>query len=77
MPLTLVHSTAFHAVAYNVAARILYVHFHDGRTYQYFGVPAAVHAALLRAPSKGAFFNHAIRERFPCVPAQPGPEVAP
>jgi hypothetical protein len=33
--------------------------------YQYFGVPAAVHEALLRAPSKGSYFNRAIRGWFP------------
>jgi hypothetical protein len=33
--------------------------------YQYFGVPAAVHQALLDASSKGRYFNQAIRGRFP------------
>ena len=31
----------------------------------YFGVPAAVFEALLDAPSKGRYFNGAIRGRYP------------
>src|SRR5712671_1992155 len=42
--------------------------FHDQTVYQYFGVPADVHEALLRAPSKGSYFNRAIRGRFAYTP---------
>jgi hypothetical protein len=35
--------------------------------YHYYGVPAAVHEALLGAPSKGSYFNRVIRGRFPHI----------
>jgi KTSC domain-containing protein len=41
--------------------RGLVVTFTNGNTYQYLGVPDAVHRAFLAAPSKGTFFNEEIR----------------
>jgi len=41
--------------------------FGAGLSSQYFGVPVTVHAALLDAPSKGSYFNLAIRGRYPFV----------
>jgi hypothetical protein len=51
-------------VAYDVAERLLQLEFRSRAIYRYFDVPAAVHSALLRAPSKGKYFNHTIRGRF-------------
>ena len=68
MRITAVKSTTLATVAYDEARELLQLEFCSRATYQYFGVPAAVHDALLGAPSKGSYFNLAIRGRFPyCV----------
>ena len=43
----------------------LTVHLHRGAVYRYFTVPRTVFEDLLAAPSKGAYFNHHIRDSFP------------
>ena len=65
MNVTAVESTTLATVAYDDARELLQLEFRSRAIYQYFGVPAAVHAALLRAPSKGSYFNRVIRGRFP------------
>ena len=60
-----VESTTLATVAYDDDAEMLRLEFRSRAVYQYSGVPAAVHEALLRAPSKGSYFNRAIRGRFP------------
>jgi hypothetical protein len=65
MNVTAVDSTTLAMVAYDDARELLRLEFRSRAIYQYFGVPAAVHAALLRAPSKGRYFNRVIRGRFP------------
>jgi len=66
-----VESSTIASVGYDFAQELLHLEFCSRAIYHYFGVPAAVHAALLTAPSKGSFFNRAIRGRFPyrLVPA--------
>lgn len=61
---TAVESTALSSVAYDDAREILRLEFRSRAIYHYYGVPAAVHAALLDALSKGSYFNRAIRGRF-------------
>ncbi len=39
-----------------------------GRRYLYLGVPADVAEGFASAPSKGSYFNRAIRGRFDCHP---------
>jgi len=65
MNVTAVESTTLATVAYDDARALLQLEFCSRAIYQYFGVPAVVHAALLRAPSKGSYFNRVIRGRFP------------
>jgi hypothetical protein len=65
MNVTAVESTTLATVAYDDTRDLLQLEFRSRAIYQYFGVPAAVHAALLRAPSKGSYFNRVIRGRFP------------
>lgn len=60
-----VESTALTTVGYDEARQMLRVKFRGRAIYHYFGVPAAVHQGLLDAPSKGSYFNQAIRGRFP------------
>jgi hypothetical protein len=70
-----VESATLRAVAYDEGRGILQVEFRTRAIYHYFGVPAAVYETLLGAPSKGSYFNRAIRGRFPyalCASAQTG-----
>jgi KTSC domain len=59
-----VESTTLATVAYDEARGLLQLEFRSRAIYQYFGVGAAVHHALLGAPSKGNYFNRCIRGRF-------------
>jgi len=59
-----VESTTLTRVGYDASAKLLCLEFRDRTTYQYFGVPAEVHASLMGAPSKGQYFNRAIRGRY-------------
>jgi KTSC domain len=61
---TVVESTTLATVVYDGDRELLQLEFRSREIYEYFGVPAAVHNALLQAPSKGSFFNQAIRGRF-------------
>jgi hypothetical protein len=65
MNVTAVESTTLATVAYDDARELLRLEFRSQAIYQYLGVPALVHQALLNALSKGRFFNQAIRGRFP------------
>jgi hypothetical protein len=62
---TVVESTSLATVAYDDIRELLRLEFRSRAIYQYFGVPSAVHQALLQAPSKGSYFNSVIRGRFP------------
>jgi hypothetical protein len=59
-----VESTMLATIAYDGSRELLQLEFNSRILYHYFGVPAAVHEALLGAPSKGSYFNHAIRGKF-------------
>jgi hypothetical protein len=59
-----VESSTLATVAYDETRELLRLEFCNRTAYQYFGVPAAVHQALLGAPSKGRYFNQVIRGRF-------------
>lgn len=65
MNVTAVESTTLLTVAYDESRKLLQLEFRSRAIYQYFGVPAAVHQGLLRADSKGSYFNRVIRGRFP------------
>jgi hypothetical protein len=64
MRVATVESTTLATVAYDEARELLQLEFCSRAVYLYFGVPAAVHQALLGAPSKGRYFNQTIRGRF-------------
>ena len=77
MHVTTVESTALATVSYDEARELLQVEFCGRAIYHYFGVPAAVHQRLLGAPSKGSYFNQAIRGRFPfCLISDLNADVA-
>jgi hypothetical protein len=65
MRLGTVESTTLVTVGYDEAQELLQLEFCSRAVYLYFGVPAAVFEALLDAPSKGRYFNAAIRGRYP------------
>lgn len=64
MILTPVQSSTIRAVGYDFDSLILTVQFVSGGTYEYYEVPATVHAAFLAAPSLGSFMHKGIRPRY-------------
>ena len=62
-----VDSTTMRSVGYQAESRILEIEFDSGRVYQYLEVPAKIYEQLLRAESKGRYFNDEIREIYPYV----------
>ena len=60
-----VESATLVAIGYDDTRKILQLEFRSRAVYHYFGVPGFVHEALLAAPSKGRYFNCAIRGHFP------------
>ena len=60
-----VESSTIASVGYDLTQGLLQLEFCSRAIYYYFGVPVGVHEALLEAPSKGSYFNRAIRGRFP------------
>ena len=77
MRVTTVQSTTLATVIYDEAREVLQLEFLSRALYQYSGVPRPVHEALLSAPSKGRYFNQAIRGRFPFVRITPSPAPGP
>ena len=61
MRVATVESTTLLTVSYDESRTLLQLEFCSGAVYQYFRVPAAAHQSLLAAPSKGRYFNQAIR----------------
>ena len=57
-------STSIVGVGYAAAGRILEVEFVGGAVYEYLEVPAAEHAALMSATSKGQHINGFIKVRY-------------
>ena len=65
MRVVTVESTTLATVGYDENLERLQLEFCSRAVYLYFGVPATVYQALLDAPSKGRYFNGAIRGRYP------------
>ncbi len=57
-----VNSSAILALGYDGST--LTVEFHNGRTYDHPGVPFSVFEGLLRASSKGRYYNRKVRGRY-------------
>jgi hypothetical protein len=60
-------STTLAAAAYDDRRVTLELDFWDGTRYAYSGVTPTLYRDLLRATSKGSFFNRHIRGRFPYI----------
>jgi hypothetical protein len=61
-----VQSSAVEAVGYDPPTRRLRIRFTSGREYDFCGVPESVYRGLISAPSKGAYYNDHIKDRYPC-----------
>jgi KTSC domain len=55
-------SSSIAAVGYDAGTRTLEIEFHNGRIYQFFGVPHEMAQALRAAESTGAYFNKYVRD---------------
>lgn len=60
-----VDSSSIDSVGYE--RNVLEVRFRNGGLYQYLDVPEQAVVALMRAESKGRFFNQEIRGRYPAM----------
>lgn len=60
-----VESSFIEAVAYHRDDEVLWLRFHNGRTYLFRQVPEETYEELLAAESKGRFFNLEIKDAFP------------
>lgn len=58
-------SSVIRTISYEIHAQELFVTFMSGRTYAYRDVPKGMYDEFLAAPSKGVFFNMAIRDHYP------------
>ena len=65
MTSVLLDSSLLTSVAFDPLRNILRVEFRNRAVYAFWGVPDTVHNSLLRASSKGAYFNRSIRGKFP------------
>ena len=70
MQRTEVESTTLRSVGYESAERILELEFTSGAVYQYFDVPESVWQGLLKAESKGKYFNREIRDDYSALPVR-------
>jgi hypothetical protein len=67
MQMITVSSSNLKGVGYEPGDSSLVVHFMNGTLYKYLRVPQATFDALMRAPSKGRFFNDNIKDKFQFV----------
>jgi len=57
-------STSLNAATYQDQSAFLELEFQSGEIYRYLAVPVQTYQELLRAESKGRYFNQHIRNRF-------------
>lgn len=65
MQCVFVESTTLGSASHDAQATVLELQFRNGAVYQYFGVPPRIYSDLLRADSKGGYFNRNIRGKYP------------
>jgi hypothetical protein len=65
MQRVLVESTTLASAGHDAQSTVLELQFRNGAVYQYFLVPRRIYCDLLRAGSKGGYFNQNIRGKFP------------
>lgn len=57
-------SSTIAAIRYDPRTELLDIRFTSGSVYRYEGVPEFVYRALLRADSKGRYFNEIVRDGY-------------
>lgn len=57
-------STVIRYIEYNADNRVLRITFQTGAVYAYYDVPASTHIGLMKAWSKGRYFNDHISGHF-------------
>ena len=62
------NSSLIDRIVFDEEAHTLRILFRNARAYIYEGVPRAIYDGLAGAASAGAFFNAAIKGRYPCRP---------
>lgn len=67
-----VTSSNIASIGYDPLYYLLEVEFCDGAVYHYARVPSHIHQALMDADSKGTFFLHHIRDRYPTTKISDG-----
>lgn len=67
-----VQSRLLAGIAYDPDQFVLQLEFRGGTRYQYFHVPRQTYQELLRADSKGAYFNRHVRSVFRHARLHPG-----
>lgn len=66
MEKTPVQSSNLAAIGYDSATETLEVEFLNGSTYEYRNVSQSVYDGLMSASSYGSYFNHEIKNTYPC-----------
>ena len=61
-----VSSRAIRAVGYDKLTQRLRITFEQGDSYDFCRVPVHIYEGLMRASSKGSFYNDHIRDRYQC-----------
>jgi KTSC domain len=61
-----VRSTAIAAIGYEPETQRMKITFQQGHTYDYCRVPSLVFEGLIRAASKGTYYNDHIKDRYLC-----------
>lgn len=58
-------STALSFAEYDPVQRTLHIKFRHGfKTYTYYGIPAQIYEGLIRASSKGRYYDAHIKDRY-------------
>jgi hypothetical protein len=66
MTRTPVSSSNLRSVGYDAQSSLLQIEFQDGHVYHYISVSDGTFSALMRARSKGTYFNEYIKDRYVC-----------
>ncbi|RYY77223.1 MAG: KTSC domain-containing protein [Gammaproteobacteria bacterium] len=66
MEMIQVQSNAISAVGYEASTQKLKIKFHQGHSYDFCHVPLSVYQSFIKAPSKGAFYDSHIKDRYQC-----------
>jgi hypothetical protein len=66
MNMQFIASSAIRAIGYDVSTMRLRIVFTSGRSYDFCRVPPQVYHGLMKAGSKGSYYNNFIRDRYHC-----------